>query len=64
MVQVHPKGSQVHVRRPEEAAYTALGAEPLRCGVWGEPFMTGCQRFFQVIARFYDGRIGGQGGEI
>ena len=41
----------MHVRRPEEAAYTALGVEPLRCGVWGEPFMTGCQRFFWAIAR-------------
>ena len=44
MVQVHPKGLQVHVRRPKGVAYTALGVEPLRCGVWGEPFITGCQR--------------------
>ena len=58
---VHPKGSQVHVRRPKEAAYTALGAEPLRCGVWGEPFMTGCQRFSLAIARFQDGESGCQG---
>ena len=36
LTMVHPKGSQVHVRRPKEAAYTALGVEPLRCGVWGE----------------------------
>ena len=42
---VRPEGLQVHVRRPEEAAYTALGAEPLRCGVWGEQRVTGCQRF-------------------
>jgi len=26
----------VHVLRPTGAAYTALGVEPLRCGVWGE----------------------------
>jgi hypothetical protein len=38
---VHPKGLQVHVRRPEGAAYTALGVEPLRCGVWGEPMRAG-----------------------
>ena len=41
---VHPKGLQVHVRRPKEAAYTALGVEPLRCGVWGEPPWPRCQR--------------------
>ncbi len=38
------------MRRPEGAAYTALGVEPLRCGVWGEPiagtivkWAAGCQ---------------------
>jgi len=37
---VHPKGLQVHARRPKGVAYTALGVEPLRCGVWGEQSMT------------------------
>ena len=31
----------MHVRRPKGVAYTALGAEPLRCGVWGEPMRAG-----------------------
>ena len=31
----------MHVRRPKGVAYTALGVEPLRCGVWGEPQRAG-----------------------
>ena len=44
---VHPKGLQVHVRRPEGVAYTALGAEPLRCGAWGEPVLRGTVPIFR-----------------
>jgi len=32
---VPPEGSQVHVRRPKEVAYAALGAKPLRCKGFG-----------------------------
>jgi len=39
----------VHVRRPEGVAYTALGVEPLRCGVWGELKAGAVRRLNRVL---------------
>ena len=44
---VPPEGSQVHVQRPEEAAYTALGAEaPEVRGLGGKPSSKGLSPAF------------------